>query len=87
MKGTVSAQKAFQGSETEMKELLGGTSDNSVTPSLRTGIRRGRIRIKYANRIGSYKPPYYPHAQLMKGHLKSFPELNLLVLTPEKMYA
>ena len=32
LKGTMSAQKALPGSETEMKELLGGTEDNSVTP-------------------------------------------------------
>ena len=29
MKGTVSAQKALQGSEAETRELLGGTKENS----------------------------------------------------------
>ena len=28
----VSAQKALQGSETETRELLGGTEENSVSP-------------------------------------------------------
>ena len=32
MKGTVSAQKALQGSETETRELLGGTEENSLSP-------------------------------------------------------
>ena len=32
MKGAVSAQKALQGSETETRELLGGTKENSVPP-------------------------------------------------------
>ena len=32
LKDTVSAQKALQGSKSEMKELLGGTEDNSVSP-------------------------------------------------------
>ena len=32
MKGPVSAQKAVQGSETETRELLGGTEENSVSP-------------------------------------------------------
>ena len=31
-KGAVSAQKALQGSETETRELLGGTDENSVSP-------------------------------------------------------
>ena len=31
-KGAVSAQKALRGSETETRELLGGTEENSVTP-------------------------------------------------------
>ena len=30
MKGAVSTQKALQGSETETRELLGGTTENSV---------------------------------------------------------
>ena len=30
-KGTVSVQKALQGSKTETRELLGGTEDNSVS--------------------------------------------------------
>ena len=30
LKGAVSAQKALQGSETETRELLGGTEENSV---------------------------------------------------------
>ena len=33
MKGAVSAQKAFQGSETEKRELLGGTKEKSVSLS------------------------------------------------------
>ena len=35
LKGAVSAQKAFQGSETETRELLGGTGteENSVSPT------------------------------------------------------
>ena len=32
LKGAVSAQKALQGSETEPRELLGGTEENSVSP-------------------------------------------------------
>ena len=32
LKGAVSAQKALQGSETETRELLGGTEENSVSP-------------------------------------------------------
>ena len=32
LKGAVSAQKAFQGSETKTTELLGGTEENSVSP-------------------------------------------------------
>ena len=32
LKGAVSAQKALQGSETETRELLGGTEENSVPP-------------------------------------------------------
>ena len=32
LKGAVSAQKALQGSETETRELLGGTEANSVFP-------------------------------------------------------
>ena len=32
MKGAVSTQKALQGSETETRELLGGTTENSVSP-------------------------------------------------------
>ena len=31
MKGAVSAQKALQGPETETRELLGGTEENSVS--------------------------------------------------------
>ena len=31
LKGAVSAQKALQGSETETRELLGGTEENSVS--------------------------------------------------------
>ena len=31
-KGAVSAQKAFRGSETETRELLGGTEEDSVSP-------------------------------------------------------
>ena len=31
-KGAVSAQKALRGSKTEMRELLGGTEENSVFP-------------------------------------------------------
>ena len=31
LKGAVSAQKALQGSETETRELLGGTENNSVS--------------------------------------------------------
>ena len=31
-KGAVSAQKALRGSETEMRELLGGMEENSVSP-------------------------------------------------------
>ena len=31
-KGAVSAQKALRGSETEMRELLGGTEENIVSP-------------------------------------------------------
>ena len=31
-KGGVSAQKALRGSETETRELLGGTEENSVSP-------------------------------------------------------
>ena len=32
LKGAVSAQRALQGSETEARELLGGTKKNSVHP-------------------------------------------------------
>ena len=32
MKDVVSAQKALQGSETEMSELLGGTEEKGVSP-------------------------------------------------------
>ena len=32
LQGAASAQKAFQGSETETRELLGGTTENSVSP-------------------------------------------------------
>ena len=32
MKGVVSAQKALLGFETETRELLGGTEENSVSP-------------------------------------------------------
>ena len=32
-KSAVSAQKAFQGSETETRELLGGTEEDSVCPT------------------------------------------------------
>ena len=32
LKGAVSTQKALRGSETEMRELLGGTEENSVSP-------------------------------------------------------
>ena len=31
LKGAVSAQKALRGSETETRELLGGTEENSVS--------------------------------------------------------
>ena len=31
-KGAMSAQKALRGSETETRELLGGTEENSVSP-------------------------------------------------------
>ena len=31
LKGTVSAQKALQGSQTETRELQGGTEENSVS--------------------------------------------------------
>ena len=33
LKGTVSAQKPLQGSETETRQLLGGTEENSVSPT------------------------------------------------------
>ena len=33
LKGTVSAEKALQGSKTETRELLGGTEENSVPPT------------------------------------------------------
>ena len=33
MKGTVSAQKALQGCETETREWLGGTEENRVSPT------------------------------------------------------
>ena len=32
LKGAVSAQKGLRGSETETRELLGGTEENSVSP-------------------------------------------------------
>ena len=32
LKGAVSAQKVLQGSETETRELLGGTKETSVSP-------------------------------------------------------
>ena len=32
-KGAVSAQKALQGSETETRELLGGTKEKSISPT------------------------------------------------------
>ena len=32
LKGTVSAEKALQGSETETRELLGGTEEKSISP-------------------------------------------------------
>ena len=32
LKGAMSAQKAFQGSEMETRELLGGMEENSVSP-------------------------------------------------------
>ena len=32
LKGTVSAQKALQGSEAETRELLGGKEENRVSP-------------------------------------------------------
>ena len=32
LKGAVSALKALRGSETETRELLGGTEENSVSP-------------------------------------------------------
>ena len=32
LKDAVSAQKALQGSEAETRELLGGTTENSVSP-------------------------------------------------------
>ena len=33
LKGAVSAQKAFPGSKTETRELLGGTEENGVSPT------------------------------------------------------
>ena len=33
LKGAISAQKAHQGSETETRELLGGTTENSISPT------------------------------------------------------
>ena len=33
LKGTRSAQKALQGSETETREVLGGTDENRVSPT------------------------------------------------------
>ena len=33
LKGAVSAQKAIQGSETETRELLGGTEEKSFPPT------------------------------------------------------
>ena len=33
LKAALSAQKALQGSETETRELLGGTEENSVSPT------------------------------------------------------
>ena len=33
LKGTVSAQKALQGSETERRELLEGTKENNILPN------------------------------------------------------
>ena len=43
LKGAVSAQKALQGSETETRELLGGTAENSVS------LMRGRLPFRQIN--------------------------------------
>ena len=40
LKGAVSAQKAFQGSETETRELLGGTEGKRINDFSQKGNRK-----------------------------------------------
>ena len=54
-KGAVSAQKAIQGSETETRELLGGTTENSVSPT------RGHWFALQANQDFFYKKETKEH--------------------------
>ena len=44
LKGTMSAQKALQGSEIGMRELLGGTKDTNIVPD--KGLKYGFLRSK-----------------------------------------
>ena len=47
MKGAVSAQKALQGSDTETRELLGGTEEKSVSRlSVASTVRKIRSHFK-----------------------------------------
>ena len=48
LKGAVSAQKALQWSETETRELLGGTEEKGTTPT------RGHLFAHQANQLFFY---------------------------------
>ena len=45
MKGAASAEKALKGSESETRELLGGTEENSVSPIFSTKRKQKKIEL------------------------------------------
>ena len=53
MKGAVSAQKALQGYETETRALLGGTEENSVSPTCFLFTKRKEKIIELVIRPGT----------------------------------
>ena len=51
-KGAMSAQKGLQGSETETRELLGGTEENSVSPMIMIFHKKETEKNEFVARTG-----------------------------------
>ena len=74
LKGAVLAQKALQGSETETRELLGGTTENSVSRQGFIDLPSRQIMIFYPSGFPNilFHPPENNSRNLFD-HLTYFP--------------